>query len=185
MFFNKKTIPILKSLYAMACICLLMCSCMSPSAAQRKRKKSSYHEDLSQYRPHSAHSKEEKNDAEALISKEKAPDQHAGSSMSDLSIAEDLESYMQGIAAKNRELGYVKGYTIQVYSGVSREKADRIKSTIYKVMPESRPKMLWDSPNYKVKVGRFFQKTEAQTLYAKLKKVFPQSLIVPIKIKNS
>lgn len=73
----------------------------------------------------------------------------------------------------------VQGFTIQVYSGNSREQASDAKSLVYKLVPNSRPETIYVQPNYKVKVGKFLSRFEAQSMYSKLESEFPNVLVVP------
>lgn len=100
-------------------------------------------------------------------------------------VTEKLDEILNEIIKKNEEIDYASGYTIQVYSGASRENADMVKSEIYKQMPSSRPKVGWVAPNFKVRVGNFIEKIEAQKHYSELKQHFPQAILIPIRIPNT
>ena len=96
-----------------------------------------------------------------------------------------LDEILSEIIKKNEEINYTSGYTVQVYSGASRENADMVKSEIYKQLPASRPKVEWVAPNYKVRVGSFLEKIEAQKSYSELKQHFPQAILIPIRVPNT
>ena len=100
-------------------------------------------------------------------------------------VSAKLDEIVAGIIKKNEGINYAPGYTIQVYSGASREHADMVKSEIYKQLPTSRPKVEWVAPNFKVRVGNFLEKIEAQKSYSDLKKHFPQATLIPIRIPNT
>ena len=100
-------------------------------------------------------------------------------------VSKKLDGILDEIIKKNEEIEYTSGFTVQVYSGASRENADMVKSEIYKQLPTSRPKVAWEPPNYKVRVGSFLEKIEAQKSYSELKQHFPQAILIPTRIPNS
>ena len=100
-------------------------------------------------------------------------------------VTEELNKMLADIIQRNEEIEYTSGYTIQIYSGASRENADMVKSEIYKQLPTSRPKVEWVAPNYKVRVGSFLEKVEAQKSYSELKQHFPQAILIPTRIPNT
>ena len=73
----------------------------------------------------------------------------------------------------------IEGFAIQVYTGPSREDANLAKSKVYRLIPEARPKLVFDQPNFKVKVGMFYSRLEAYEIYARLKVGFSNVIIVP------
>jgi len=70
-------------------------------------------------------------------------------------------------------------YTIQVYSGPNRDQANQVRQKMYHVTPELTSSMGYDQPNYKVKVGSYYDRIMAYETLSKLKKYFPSALLVP------
>ncbi|UZR92555.1 SPOR domain-containing protein [Chondrinema litorale] len=103
----------------------------------------------------------------------------------ELDINYDLDQSAVLLAQRNRrileEQGIV-GYTIQVYSGTSRGKAEDIRDELL-VRFDEKTKRAYDRPNYKVKIGEFLNKMEAYELFLLLKDDYPQALIIPDMIK--
>ena len=73
----------------------------------------------------------------------------------------------------------IEGFAIQVYTGSSREDANLAKSKVYQLIPEARPKLVYDQPNFKVKMGKFYSRLQAYETYARLKRGFSNVIIVP------
>jgi hypothetical protein len=94
-------------------------------------------------------------------------------------INEVLDEFLEEVSEHNAENNTYQGYTIQVYTGSSREKANEAKNAVYDLLPDANPAISFDPPNYKVKVGEFTDRLEAQPVFAKLKGKFPVVLIVP------
>ncbi|MTI32645.1 SPOR domain-containing protein [Xanthovirga aplysinae] len=98
-------------------------------------------------------------------------------------VTAQLNATLDSIASFNQQLGYVDGYRIQVYIGQSREKAIEVRNKVYTLLPSSRPEVEYNQPNYKVKVGKFFNRLEAQKMYTELKADFPNVIVVPQRIQ--
>gem|GEM_PF-4059268 len=49
--------------------------------------------------------------------------------------------------------------------------------------PESRPETKYEQPIYKVRVGEFGDRLEAQATYAELLEEFPDAAVIPSRIK--
>ncbi len=94
-------------------------------------------------------------------------------------VNKPLDDFMEKVSERNAENNVYQGYTVQVYTGSSREKANEAKNTVYSLLPDTNPSITFDPPNYKVKVGEYTDRIEAQTAYSKLKGNFSVVLIVP------
>jgi hypothetical protein len=93
-----------------------------------------------------------------------------------LSVVYDTLKRRQG----NRPV--VQGFTVQVYAGSSRNAANEAKEKVYQTLQNVSPELEYIQPNFKVKVGQFIDRLEAQKMYAQLREEFPQALIIPEKI---
>ncbi|MCC5928268.1 MAG: SPOR domain-containing protein [Cyclobacteriaceae bacterium] len=70
-------------------------------------------------------------------------------------------------------------FTIQVYSGTKREEGNQARQKVYQLMPDSNPQLVYTSPFYRVKVGNYIDRIEANQHLTALKKEFPGALLVP------
>ena len=78
---------------------------------------------------------------------------------------------------------YLNGYTIQIFSFLEREKADSIFFTADSIYSELDIYTLYDQPNYRVKVGKYFYRINANKALNKLINDFSEAIIVPERIK--
>ena len=78
---------------------------------------------------------------------------------------------------------YLNGYAIQIFSGLEREKADSIFFTADSIYSELDIYTLYDQPNYRVKVGKYFYRINANKALNKLINDFSEAIIVPERIK--
>ncbi|MBX2843046.1 MAG: hypothetical protein KTR26_14860 [Flammeovirgaceae bacterium] len=69
-----------------------------------------------------------------------------------------------------------KGFRILVYSGGSRDRAEVIEKDLILI---EKTYQIFDIPNYKVKVGDYFTKLEANGMLVQIKKDYPQAIIIP------
>lgn len=99
-------------------------------------------------------------------------------------MSAELNVVLDSIAAKNKALGYLPGYTILVYSGTSRTEADRIRNKLFSIVgAQNVPPLQYVLPTYFVKIGRFHEQIEAQPLYLNIRSYYPNSTIVPEKFE--
>lgn len=79
----------------------------------------------------------------------------------------------------------VSGYRIQIFSTTDRrlwmQESDKLK-TLYPDLPVY---MKYDAPNFKIRVGNFFNKLEAEPYFRLLIQQYPRLFIVPDKILPS
>jgi hypothetical protein len=144
-------------------------SCALPSATTN----SGYSEDLSVHRPR--------------VDMEVAEEEETVEVVRDVTPVNDqtaqIEAKLDQITEYSRTSNSAQGFTIQVYSGTSREQASQVKAQVYKILPESRPETKYEQPIYRVRVGEFVNRLEAQNTYALLASEFPQAIVIPTRIR--
>ena len=98
-------------------------------------------------------------------------------------ITVELDSVNKTMIARNQAIRYRDGYTIQIYTGNSRDEADQAKTQALISDPSLSPVISYYQPSYKVKVGQYTTRLEAHKTYEALKKQFPRALLVPERIR--
>lgn len=98
-------------------------------------------------------------------------------------VTAPLNKVLDSLAIINKGRKSVDGFTIQVYNGSSRQEARIARGKVFSVMENSRPRIQSSPPNYKVKVGKYFTRLEAQKDYVHLKKNFPNAIVIIDKIQ--
>ena len=74
----------------------------------------------------------------------------------------------------------IPGFRIQVASSNDRNLVFNIKTKIYQLYPELKPYLIYQPPNYKLKVGNFKTPEEADPYLQKLIQNFPSGIyLVP------
>jgi hypothetical protein len=70
----------------------------------------------------------------------------------------------------------IPGYRILVANSNDRNQVFAIKTRIYQLYPELKPYLIYQAPNYKLKVGNFKSPEEAETYLQKLTQDFPSGV---------
>jgi hypothetical protein len=92
-----------------------------------------------------------------------------------------VDSLLTALYDFSQNIKSVQGYRILVYSGTEREEAQKIETDIEANLQE-RADMSYDKPNFRVHVGSYIQRLEAYKTYVKLRKNYPNAIIVLDKI---
>lgn len=94
------------------------------------------------------------------------------------SINVHINNLLDSIAYYNKFIDKAIGYRVIVYSGINREEANKVKEKIYKRFPDIDVYTTYKQPSFKVKVGDFFTRLEAQKMYNQLRNNFPNVLVI-------
>lgn len=150
---------------------IIGCVSTQPTSTASK----SYSEDLSQYRPEVDTTIEIEEEQSSFRKTSENFDPNAD-------VTELLNRKLDTLAENNKEIRYVNGYSIQVYSGSSSSEAYAARDTARVVLPEIRTDVEYKQPIYKVRVGRFTERLEVQRTLLQLKPKFPDAISVPQRI---
>lgn len=71
-----------------------------------------------------------------------------------------------------------KGYRLLVINTNKRDEAVAAKTKVFTYFPELKSYLIYQSPFYKLKVGNFRDRKEAQEYLERLKKYFPQGVFI-------
>lgn len=83
----------------------------------------------------------------------------------------------------------LNGFRVLAYSGSNRERAYEVRDKLHSLLEQLSVKeeisLVYEQPNYKVKVGAFISKFEANALWVKLKSEFPSAILIQDSFKHS
>lgn len=74
--------------------------------------------------------------------------------------------------------GQYKGYRVQVISTNSRDQAFRIKTELLSRFPDQKTYTSYQSPLFKVRIGNFIKKEDAEQFRKTLNRFYPQGVYV-------
>lgn len=100
-----------------------------------------------------------------------------------LYVNKRLDVVMDTIAVKNKAVRYAPGFRIQVYVGNQRQEVDAAKLLIYQNFPELNPYLTYNQPTYRLKVGDFMHRIDAERYYASIRQLLPAAQLQPDKIE--
>jgi hypothetical protein len=150
---------------------LLFASACSPKATPRASKKPVIEDDLSVYRPKYEVTITAPQNLTFDATKSKAAEEPK------FDLTAQINALLDTVAERNHRINYVQGYTVLIRGG-QLEEARNIRQRVMNLLPNSNPELTFDRPIYKVKVGQFFSKIEANKLYSMIKEEFPNRVIL-------
>ena len=89
---------------------------------------------------------------------------------------------MDSIDRFNLTKKFVDGFTIQIYSGQKRDEAMNTKQKMNTDVAGLTANLQYVQPKFRVTVGSYFNKLDAQKDLVRLKKHFSTAILVPEKI---
>ena len=98
------------------------------------------------------------------------------------SVNKKLDAVLDSIDRINLQRNFIDGFTIQVYSGLKREDALNTKKELNSTLPDLPSEVQYSQPNFRVKVGKYFNRLDAQKDYVEVKRRFPTAIIIPDKV---
>jgi len=150
----------------------------APSKTISTQKSDDFEEDLSRYRIQYTDSLAQATSSDDSVVSNPEERMMVSTLETPYSITEDMSEYFRAVDDLNRERNEYQGFTLQVYAGNSREQANEAKLKVYNALPDSEPKVAFNTL-FRVRVGEYDNRLEAQQDYIALKKEFPNVLFVP------
>jgi hypothetical protein len=106
----------------------------------------------------------------------------SGQTKAKISTPPYLDSLVQKNIEKHKTEQTRDGYRIQLFSGTERNNANNLRNKFKTEFPDVPIYLIYQQPYYKLRVGDFRNKIEAQQLYLKIENEYEQLLIIPDKI---
>lgn len=145
-----------------------------------------YREDLSAVRPRYEYVEPifEKPETEAAPKTSTAPKADVDRP---LYVNKKLETVLDTLAKQNKSVRYINGFRIQIYVGNVRQEADGAKSFIYQSFPDLNPYVSYSQPTYRVKVGDFMYRSDAEQYLDIIREQYASAVILAdrVDIKRS
>lgn len=140
----------------------------------------SYTEDLSVWRPEKKDKKDTTKAGTTPVQERVRSDRYVEARYA---VTSKVDAVLDSLAAGNARIGFVDGYTIQVYSGIKREDALNVKKKMSQSLPQLESDVQYRQPNFRVRTGRYFTRLEAQKDYLAVRKFFPNAIVIPDRIE--
>jgi hypothetical protein len=164
--------------WALIVILLVLGGCATPKKTTTSTTSdgAQYSEDLSIWRPKAQPAKQDSSIKDGNIRP------RTGIVEAKYSVNKTLDPILDSIDRINLRRNYIDGFTIQVYSGLNREDALNTKKQLTMSLPDLDSEVHYAQPNFRVKVGKYFPRLDAQKDYVDIKKVFPTAIVIPEKV---
>ena len=108
-------------------------------------------------------------------------------SSTDSTLVIKSESRYKDLIERQKKLNLANttmaGYRIQIYFGGNRQKATEVKLDFSGRYPNLSSYLTYQQPNFKVRVGDFRSRNEAQKILNEITGIYPTSFIVPDEVK--
>lgn len=144
------------------------------SSCQAQKTAKPYYEDLSSLRPKVTLVAKKKDTLIQSTRQENIPPKY--------NVNEKVDFVLDSIDRFNLTRKFVDGYTIQIYSGQKKDDALKVQKTLVEENSNFVPNIQYQQPKFRVTVGKYFTRIEAQKDLVKLKRIFSSASLVPERI---
>ncbi len=145
----------------------------SCAAQKNNTSKPYYHEDLNSLRPKTA---------DIVDTTIQTPVRKKNEVIPIHNVNKKVDGVLDSINRFNVARKVIDGYTIQIYSGQNREEAFNTKKKVAADAYDLMPEVEYNQPKFRVKVGGYYSRLDAQKDLLRLKRIFPNAILVPEKI---
>lgn len=99
-----------------------------------------------------------------------------------LTVNQRIDPLLDTLASRNNTITYISGYRIQLYSGTRRNEMDAAKVYLYQHYSELSPYVAYNHPTYRLRVGDFATRMDAERYLSLLRSSYPYASIVADRI---
>jgi septal ring-binding cell division protein DamX len=145
------------------------------SCQAQKQSSSAYYEDLSALRP--------KVKTEVVATKDTAITPKSEMMVTPTNtVNAKVDAILDSISRFNATRTFVDGFTIQIYSGQKKDDALGTNTKLLESGIHLKANVQYQPPKFKVTVGKYFTRIEAQKDLLRLKRSFSSAILVPERI---
>lgn len=99
------------------------------------------------------------------------------------SVNAKVNEVLDSIARFNKTRMFVDGFTIQIYAGLKKDEAMNAKKKMADGgIQDIQIDLRYDQPKWRVKTGNYFTRLEAHRDLHRVKRIFPNAILVPEKV---
>lgn len=150
---------------------LLLLVLLTGGRAEAQRRKNAYSEDLQKYRPE-------------LPAPQKitAPEPVKAKDPARFTVNEKVDAVLDSIDRFNATKLFMDGFTVQIYSGQKKQEALDVNKTLTESDLGLKADIQFVQPKFRVVVGKYVTRLEAHRDLYRLRKLFPNAIIIPEKV---
>ncbi len=90
-----------------------------------------------------------------------------------------IDSLMIAYRQKAEKESTIKGFRVQIVAAGNRADINKVKSQFYSLFPDVKTFVIYQQPNFKLRVGNYRTKLEAYKAWIEIEKEFPGAFISP------
>lgn len=94
-----------------------------------------------------------------------------------------IDTLMAAYKDKAEKDDHIQGFRVQIVAAGNRADINKVKSQFYSLFPDEKTFVIYQTPNFKLRVGNYRTKLEAYKAWLKFEKEFPGAFITPDEIK--
>ncbi len=98
-------------------------------------------------------------------------------------VNQKVDIALDSMSVRNKSIKYTSGFRIQVYVGNEKKEMEEAKIFLFQNYPELNTYLSYSQPSYKLKVGDFTSKLEAEKYYQHIKERYSLAMIINDKIE--
>ncbi len=150
-------------------VILAMQVLLQPATAQRRKP---YSEDLKPLRPVFSAPVEKATPAPKTVDRAPAA----------FTVNEKVDAVLDSIDRFNSTRMFTDGFTVQIYSGQKKQEALEVNKTLAESTLGLTADIQFVQPKFRVIVGRYYTRLDAHRDLYRLRKLFPDAIIIPEKV---
>ena len=93
-------------------------------------------------------------------------------------VNDQVAVLMDTVASVNKNIKYAQGYRILAYNGSQRQTVMDLRKAIIARVPEEKDYLTYNQPNFRLKIGDYFSRIEAQQVLNQISDLLPNAQIV-------
>lgn len=93
-------------------------------------------------------------------------------------VNERVSALLDTMATMNRSVRFAKGYRILVYTGYERKEAMDLRNMLVSRLPDEQVYPQYKQPTWRVKVGDYFNRMEANQALLRIINITPKATII-------
>ncbi len=98
------------------------------------------------------------------------------------SVNAKVDEVLDSLGQFNKTKMFTDGFTIQLYAGLKRDEAMNVKKRFSEEAKDLVAEFKYEQPKWRVKTGNYFTRLEAQRDLHRVKKIFPNAILIPEKV---
>jgi hypothetical protein len=89
-----------------------------------------------------------------------------------------VNALLDTVANANKTIRYAQGYRILAYTGTERKTAMDMRKAIIDRIPEERDYLQYKQPTFRLKIGDYLNRIEAQQVLSRIQDITPNAMII-------